>query len=306
MQTLWYLLRLFSSLAFGSLVASLIGKQKFNKITSISLDVILYSLLFFMGINTAQIPNIGSQIAAMGYDALIATLLVVIGTIISSFLLRFFLRNKVSRTERIRQEITLARLKTPLIMITLVVLGLLGAAMTPLFNWFNSSLITYILYALLFLVGMQMVQHEVNLIPLLKSPLMLLLPLSSLVGTYLGALFIPLFCHYSIKQAFALVSGFGWYSLSGVMISSLGDPHLGAVSFLSNLLRETLSFILIPLLATLSPISFSAISVAGATSMDVTLPLLKKSLGERVVPLAIAHGVIMTLLAPLFIPLWMR
>lgn len=306
MQTLWYLLRLFSSLALGSFVASLIGKQKFNKLTSILLDAILYSLLFFMGVNTAQIPNIGSQIVAMGYDALISTLLVVAGTIVSSFLLSLFLRNKVGRTERIRQEITLARLKTPLIMILLVVLGLLGAVITPLFNWFDSSLITYILYALLFLVGMQMVQHEVNLIPLLKSPLMLLLPLSSVVGTFLGALFIPFFCNYSIKQALALVSGFGWYSLSGVMISSLGDPHLGAVSFLSNLFRESFSFILIPLLATLSPISFSAISIAGATSMDITLPLLKKSLGERVVPLAIAHGVIMTLLAPLFIPLWMR
>ena len=296
MQTLWYLLRLFSSLAFGSLVASLIGKQKFNKITSISLDVILYSLLFFMGVNTAQIPNIGSQIAAMGYDALIATLLVVLGTIVSSFLLSLFLHNRVGRTERIRQEITLARLKTPLVMIALVALGLLGAVVTPFFNWFDSSLISYILYVLLFLVGMQMVQHEVNLIPLLKSPLMLLLPLSSVVGTFFGALFIPFLCNYSIKQALALVSGFGWYSLSGVMISSLGDPHLGAVSFLSNLLRE----------ATISPISFSAVSIAGATSMDITLPLLKKSLGERVVPLAIAHGVIMTLLAPLFIPLWMR
>jgi uncharacterized membrane protein YbjE (DUF340 family) len=32
--------------------------------------------------------------------------------------------------------------------------------------------------------------------------------------------------------------------------------------------------------------------------------LLKKSLGDSVVPLAIAHGVIMTLLAPFLIPLW--
>jgi len=165
-------------------------------------------------------------------------------------------------------------------------------------------MITIVLYLLLFFVGMQMVQHEVNIKPLLTSPLMLLLPLSTIVGTYIGALGIPLVTQYTLRESFTLVSGFGWYSLSGVLISGLGDPHLGAVSFLSNLFRESASFILIPLLATFPRISFSAVSIAGATTMDVTLPLLKKSLGDTVVPLAIMHGVLITLVAPFLIPLW--
>jgi uncharacterized membrane protein YbjE (DUF340 family) len=136
--------------------------------------------------------------------------------------------------------------------------------------------------------------------------MMLLLPLSTILGTYLGALAIPLVTSYTLREGFALVSGFGWYSLSGVLISGMGMPHLGAVSFLSNLFRETLSFILIPLLATISHFTYSAVSIAGATSMDVTLPLLKKSLGETIVPLAITHGVLMTLVAPLLIPLWLK
>jgi uncharacterized membrane protein YbjE (DUF340 family) len=184
------------------------------------------------------------------------------------------------------------------------VAGIVLSSLTDLFVWYDSSMITIVLYILLFLVGMQMVQHEVDLLSLVKSPLMLLLPVSTIVGTYLGALAIPLLTSYSLREALTLVSGFGWYSLSGVLISGLGDPQLGAVSFLSNLFRESLAFILIPLLATLSRTSFSAVSIAGATSMDVTLPLLKKSLGETVVPLAIAHGVAMTLVAPFLIPLW--
>jgi uncharacterized membrane protein YbjE (DUF340 family) len=189
-------------------------------------------------------------------------------------------------------------------MIAIVVAGIVLSSLTDLFVWYDSSMITIVLYILLFLVGMQMVQHEVDLLSLVKSPLMLLLPVSTIVGTYLGALAIPLLTSYSLREALTLVSGFGWYSLSGVLISGLGDPQLGAVSFLSNLFRESLAFILIPLLATLSRTSFSAVSIAGATSMDVTLPLLKKSLGETVVPLAIAHGVAMTLVAPFLIPLW--
>lgn len=304
MQTLWYLLQLCLSLVFGAMTATLIGRGRFHRGTALSGDSVLYLLLFLMGVNTANIPDIESQIVRMGFDALASTVLVVIGCIISSTLLGILLQRRTSPSSHVRQKISWARLKTPFMMIGIVLLGVVVALVTDLFSWFEGSMITIVLYLLLFFVGMQMVQHEVDLKPLLTSPLMLLLPLSTIVGTYLGALAIPLLTDYTLREGMTLVSGFGWYSLSGVLISSLGDPHLGAVSFLSNLFRESISFMLIPLLATFSRFSFSGISIAGATSMDVTLPLLKKSLGETVVPLAIAHGVLMTLVAPFFIPLW--
>src|SRR5690554_5615635 len=295
MQTVWYLLQLCLSLVLGAIVAAKVGKQRFHRSTAISVDTILYILLFLMGVNTANIPDIETQIVRMGFDALISTILVVIGCIISSTLLGLLLQRRTSGTTHIRQNISWERLKTPLVMIGVVILGAVVAFVTNLFSWFDGSMITIVLYLLLFFVGMQMVQHEVDLKPLLTSPMMLLLPLSTIVGTYIGALAIPQFTDYTVRESLTLVSGFGWYSLSGVLISGLGDPHLGAVSFLSNLFRESASFILIPLLATFSRFSFSGISIAGATSMDVTLPLLKKSLGETVVPLAITHGVIMSL-----------
>lgn len=304
MQTLWYLTQLFLSLAFGAIVAHGIGKSRLHRGTALSLDVILYSLLFLMGVNTASIDDIENQIMRMGFDALVSTALVTLGCIVSASVLGMLLSRRVSSSQHARQQITWRRLKTPLLMIAIVVAGIVLSSLTDLFVWYDSSMITIVLYILLFLVGMQMVQHEVDLLSLVKSPLMLLLPVSTIVGTYLGALAIPLLTSYSLREALTLVSGFGWYSLSGVLISGLGDPQLGAVSFLSNLFRESLAFILIPLLATLSRTSFSAVSIAGATSMDVTLPLLKKSLGETVVPLAIAHGVAMTLVAPFLIPLW--
>jgi uncharacterized membrane protein YbjE (DUF340 family) len=292
------------SLTGGALVAIYLGKQRWHRFTAISLDLVLYSLLFFMGVNTAQIPHIEQQIVQIGYDAMISTALVIAGCIISSVLLGMIVRKHTSGSVHVRQEISWKRLKTPLIMIGIVVLGGIVAITTSLFSWFSSSVITVVLYVLLFFVGMQMVQHEVNLRPLLTSPLMLLLPISTVIGTYIGALAIPLVTRYTIREALTLVSGFGWYSLSGVLISGLGDPQLGSVSFLSNLFRESASFILIPLLATFSRVSFSAVSIAGATSMDVTLPLLKKSLGDTAVPLAITHGVIISLISPFLIPLW--
>lgn len=304
MQTVWYLAQLFISLALGAAFSLLVGKKRFHRSSAIAMDIILYSLLFLMGVNTASIEDIESQIMRLGFDALISTVLVILGCILSATLLGLLLSRRVSASQHVRQKITWVRLKTPLAMIGIVVAGIAVALMTNLFTWYDSSMITIVLYLLLFLVGMQMVQHEVDLLPLVKSPIMVLLPLSTVVGTYLGALAIPLLTDFTIREAMTLVSGFGWYSLSGVLISSMGDPQLGAVSFLSNLFRESFAFILIPLLATMSRFSFSAISIAGATSMDVTLPLLKKSLGDTVVPLSIAHGVVMTLVAPFLIPLW--
>ncbi len=304
MQTFWYLVKLFMSLGLGVVAAKAVGKERFHGIISKVLDGVLYLLLFLMGVNTARIPNIISRIMQIGVDALLATLLVMVGCIITAGLLGLAVSKRSSPAERVRQRITWGRLKTPAIMIGNVIAGFVCAYLTNWFNWFDDSMITVVLYFMLFLVGMQMVQNGVNLVPLLKSPLMILLPLSTIMGTYLGALALPLLSSYSIRESLTLVSGFGWYSLSGVLISSLGDPQLGAVSFLSNLFRETIAFILIPLLATFSHFSYSSVSIAGATSMDVTLPLLKKSLGDTIVPLAIAHGVIITFAAPFLIPVW--
>jgi uncharacterized membrane protein YbjE (DUF340 family) len=176
----------------GALCARLVGRERFRKSAAYIGDGVLYLLLFLMGINTAQIPNITGQIAQMGLDALLATLLAMAGSIVTAVLLSLAVSRQGSHPERPHQKINWERLKTPLVMIGTVVVGFLFGFFTPLFDWFSSDMITPVLYLLLFVVGMQMVQNGVNLLPLLKSPLMLLLPLSTILGTYLGALAIPL------------------------------------------------------------------------------------------------------------------
>jgi uncharacterized membrane protein YbjE (DUF340 family) len=102
----------------------------------------------------------------------------------------------------------------------------------------------------------------------------------------------------------ALNAGFGWYSLSGVLIADLGDPILGAAAFFANLLRETTAFVFVPALRLLGRHE-SGIGLCGATSMDVTLPVLEDTWGAGVVPLAVAHGVIVSTLVPFLVPLCM-
>jgi uncharacterized membrane protein YbjE (DUF340 family) len=304
MHMAWYLSKLFFSLVLGVLAAKMLGKHRFHTATALILDGVLYGLLFFMGVNTGQIPDITTQIAQIGYTALVSAGLAVVGCIVLSLALAFYFRVAQGNLHREKVGFSWSRLKTPLVFISIVALGVVASLETTLFSWFNSGFISPLLYLLLFFVGMQMVQHEVNLVPLLKSPLMVLTPLCTVFGTYLGALAIPLLTELSLRDSMAVVSGFGWYTLSGVLLSDLGSPELGAISFLSNLFRESAAFILIPLLASFSFPSIAGVTIAGATSMDVTLPLLKKSFSDSVVPLAIVHGGVITLLAPFLIPFW--
>jgi len=47
----------------------------------------------------------------------------------------------------------------------------------------------------------------------------------------------------------------------------------------------------------------AAISVCGATSMDVTLPMVEKFCGVDYVPLSLAHGILLTLVVPFLVPI---
>lgn len=305
MQTIQYLFTLFASLGLGALTAKFVGRDLFHRFVALSLDLVLYLLLFFMGVNTGSLPDIAQQLATMGLQSLLATVAVLVGCLAVGALCSPLMRRLVGTNGAHRgQQVSWKRLKTPFVLVAIVGLGMVLSMSTEWFGWFDTAIVTALLYVLLFLSGMQMVQNRVNLVPLLRSPLLLVVPLLTLAGTYAGALAIPLFSDYSLRESLTLVSGFGWYTLSGVMISDLGNPALGTVSFLSNLFRESASFFLIPALSAIGAPVHHAVSIAGATSMDVTLPLLRKSYSETIVPLAIVHGCIMTLLAPVFIPLW--
>jgi uncharacterized membrane protein YbjE (DUF340 family) len=310
MDTLWYLGKLALALATGSISAKLVGEKRFVRTSATMQMVLVWLLLFFMGINTASIENIGSQIGSIGIAALVITLLSLAGTIAVAVIFTPATEADKSSTIAKRKEQSKIRyfwdiIKEPLVLIGIVILGMISKLFTPLFNWFDNSLVSYLLYVLLFFVGMQMVQRKVNFKAVFSNKRLILLPLYTIVGTYLGAFFVPLLLPYTVGEAMGMLSGFGWYSLSGIMIGELGYPILGSISFLSNLLRESFSFFLIPLFGRLGRRYYpAAVCCGGATTMDVTLVLLSGHFGIQTMVASIFHGVVMSLSVPLLIPLF--
>ena len=83
----------------------------------------------------------------------------------------------------------------------------------------------------------------------------------------------------------AISAGLGWYSLSGVLLTDLISAEIGTIAFLSNILREILTFLLIPVLAKYLN-GYTAIAPAGATSSDTSLSILMKYTDEEVAMMA--------------------
>src|SRR6056297_2010115 len=122
-------------------------------------------------------------------------------------------------------------LAEPLRLFLFVVAGFLCGYFLPLFDWFKDQYTTYLLYALLFLIGVQMVRNEVNLKRAMLHPATFLVPLLTMLGSLGGGLALSGVFDLQAGKALSLAAGFGWYSLSGVLISEMGDPVLGAAGF---------------------------------------------------------------------------
>ncbi|WP_298736692.1 LysO family transporter, partial [uncultured Subdoligranulum sp.] len=72
--------------------------------------------------------------------------------------------------------------------------------------------------------------------------------------------------------------------------------------FLSNLMREIFSYLIIPYIA-LRLNYYTSIAPAGATSEDTTLPMMLKYTNEETVVLSVLNGMICSLFVPVIISL---
>lgn len=134
---------------------------------------------------------------------------------------------------------------------------------------------------------------------------MILFPLNVVLGSWLGGLIAGFALGLPINQTIAIASGFGWYSLAAILLNELDGPKLAAIAFIANVLREFLSFIMIPWVAKLGD-GLVAAAIGGATSMDTTLPIVSRCTNSQAALFAFVSGVITSTLVPIFIPLWMH
>lgn len=159
-----------------------------------------------------------------------------------------------------------------------------------------------ILYVLMFTVGISLGMQR-GIVSKIRDYhfKIFIIPIGVIVGSFVGGILCSLLFDLPIGQGAAVASGMGWYSLAGAAISQMAGAELGSIAFISNLMREIFSFVLIPFLA-VKLNYYACIAFAGATSEDTTLPMMLKYTNEETVMLSVFNGVICSVFVPLLIP----
>lgn len=262
------------------------------------LSWMVYVILFFMGISLAFLDDLGRNLLAIVNYSLISAACILMGNIVALRLLehlRPWAHNHRQQTLPSRLHMALESLKLCGVVIAGFLIGL--SHWTPL--KFASEAGEYALLFLLFLVGLQLRGSGMTLRQILINRrgmmVAMVVFLSALAGGAVAALLLGL----PVKTGLAMASGFGWYSLSGILMTESFGPVIGSAAFFNDLLRELLAIMLIP--ALIARHRSTALGLCGATSMDFTLPVLQRSGGAEIVPAAIVHGFMLSLLAPVLI-----
>ncbi len=196
-------------------------------------------------------------------------------------------------------------MKGSLTIVLFFVLGIIAGVYQILPDLFlENDFSMYALYFLMFLVGIGIGSNKKSL-DLIKSVnfKILLVPLSVIIGTYLGvSVFALLQNELSWIESMAIGSGFGYYSLSSILISEVSSDVLGVIALLSNITREIITLLLTPVFARYFG-KLAPISSGGATAMDTTLPVITRYIGSDYAIISVFSGVVLTILVPFLIAL---
>lgn len=170
------------------------------------------------------------------------------------------------------------------------------------FDLAGSRLSTYVLYALMFCVGITL-GSDTTLPEQIRrlSPRLALLPLFTAVGTLGGSLLAAaLLTGLTAWDSLAVGAGFGYYSLSSIFIADFKETELATVALLCNVLREIFTLLFAPLVARwFGPLA--AVSIGGATTFDTTLPIITRAAGREYAVVSIFHGCVLDFSVPFLV-----
>lgn len=129
-----------------------------------------------------------------------------------------------------------------------------------------------------------------------------MVPLTTLLGTLFAGFLASYITSLSMGESLAVSAGLGWYSLSAIELSKV-STELGSIAFLSNVFRELMAILAIPIVAKRIG-AFESISTGGATVMDTLLPVINKNNSSDISVVSFFTGVILSGAVPILVPLF--
>jgi uncharacterized membrane protein YbjE (DUF340 family) len=295
--------------ATGLLPASLL--TWLSRLTTLGLSLLLFTMGAQIGANPVVLDNLqtlGLQAAALAIStvtgSLMAVWLLTVTSALGASTRRATAQDLGSPAPTIggRWSMTALILVSVSLGIVAGALGLLPAAYVSSLNPISEFALGVILLGIGAEIG-----HNRQAWRALWSlgPRVLLAPAAIAIGSICGAALAGMFLGLPANESMAVGAGFGWYSLSGVLLAQIYNVSTGALAFLSNVFRELIAVVLMPVLALrLAPIV--AMAPGGATTMDTTLPIIVRCMGPEAALIAFASGATLTALVPILVPILIR
>ncbi len=268
-----------------------------------SVEALVYFILALLGLGLGQMEGLADKLSGMAVQVLVLVAVLFLANMAGLWLFHRWQPMAPAEAEAGGnpgyRRLFLAGLKPMLAVLVGLLAGYYLLPPLPM----AETVATGALMLLLFFIGLQLRNAGLSLRKLLMNRqglgIALALTVSSLIA---GALLIPVLA-LPWHDVLALASGFGWYSLSGIVIGDALGPAWGGVAFLNDVIREIIALAIIPLLISSRPAM--AIGYGGATAMDFTLPVIRSSGGLACVPVAIASGFLLSFLSPVLMAVFL-
>ena len=307
-----------------------------SKVSTIAIIVMVFSMGMRMGANDEVIDNLSS----IGLYSLLITVIIFTFSLTATSLTRRalgldslgYLRNKgqnngkssvtsseisdknqmITESEIDSAEEKEKKLDSMTIMVIMAVLlgGIIAYFLSQgtisdfeKFDHIMGLMITIGLCILLLFVGLDM-GLEGTVFAQIKTVgfRVLVIPVAVIGGSLLGAVVCGIILPLSMKEALAIGSGLGWYSLAPGIIIDHGFVVASAISFLHNIMREVLSFVLIPVVA--KKIGYiETVALPGAAAMDVCLPIVERQTRSDIAIFSFVSGLVASFVVPVLVPL---
>lgn len=271
----------------------------------------LLLLIFTLGAELGANDQIVSSLGTIGLNAFFITLTSMVGSMLAVHALRRYVLKldkqgrpagsapaQEKQGEKVKVDHTLT-----LVIVAAVVLGMVsGRFLLPnVILSHCSQMITFGLYLLLFLVGLDMGRQEGMLKSIRQAGLgVLLVPVAVMVGTFVVTALAGLLLPMGPKDCMAAAAGFGWYSLAPTLLAPY-SLTVSATAFLSNIMHELFSIVLVPIVA--QRLGYiEAVALPGATAMDTVLPVVVSATDQRMAIYSFTSGAVLSLAVPFFVP----
>ncbi|MDF7667559.1 lysine exporter LysO family protein [Orbaceae bacterium ESL0727] len=265
------------------------------------LSWIVYSILFIMGIELSQLDHFTTHLQTiLGYTALFFICTFGFNFVVLLFFDKWFPWRTADANEPYtsRLKMILESLRVCIALLAGFMVGLL-----PLPIWQHTDIIAKsILIVMMVLIGIQLRSSGMTIRQILLNKIGMATTLIVILSAFMGGAIAAWILGIPTKIGLAISSGFGWYSLSGILMTEAHGPVIGSITFLNDILRELCAIIFIPTL--IKRHKLTTLGLCGATAMDFTLPMLQKGAGVAIVPPAIVQGFLLTLFMPILMTLF--